>query len=57
MDSSRIDGHWIEEEIANINFGDLRLNKRFQILAAELANNPSQPINQASTVWAATKGG
>ena len=55
MNSSRIDGHWIEEEIANINFGDLRLNKRFQILAAELANNPSQPINQASTDWAATK--
>lgn len=55
MDSSRIDGRWIEEEMACADFGDLRLNKRFQILASELASRPSHPINQASTDWAATK--
>lgn len=55
MDSSGMDGRWIEEEMACADFGDLRLNKRFQILASELAAHPSQPINQASTDWAATK--
>lgn len=55
MSSSGIDGSWIEEEIARADFGDLRLNKRFKILSSELASHPSQPINQASTDWAATK--
>ena len=53
--TSRSDGVWIQDELAKADFGDLRLNKRFQVLAAELASKPSQPINQASTDWAATK--
>ena len=55
MDSSRIDGTWIAEEMASVDFGDLRLNRRFQILASELASKPSQPINQASVDWASAK--
>lgn len=50
-----MDGRWIEEEMVSADFGDLRLNKRFHILASELAARPSEPINQASTDWAATK--
>lgn len=55
MNSSRSDGSWIMEEMASADFGDLRLNKRFHILASQLASKPSQPINQASVNWAATK--
>ena len=55
MELSGKDGLWIEREIAGANFGDIRLNKRFKILAAELAEKPSYPINQASTDWAAAK--
>ena len=56
MELSRSDGFWIQKEIAQADFGDLRLNKRFEFLATELASKPSQPINQASTDWAAMKG-
>ena len=55
MELSRNDGLWIENEISEANFGDIRLNRRFRVLAAELAANPSQPINQASTDWASAK--
>lgn len=55
MGSPGTDGRWIEEEMACVDFGDIRLNKRFQILASELADKPSQPINQASSDWAAAK--
>lgn len=55
MKLSRNDGLWIEKEVSEANFGDIRLNKRFKLLAAELASNPSQPINQASSDWAAAK--
>jgi Transposase DNA-binding/Transposase DDE domain len=49
-------GFWIQEEISKADFGDVRLNKRFQTLAAELAARPSCPINQASIDWASAKG-
>lgn len=55
MSPSRIDGSWIIKEMASVDFGDLRLNKRFHVLASQLASKPSQPINQASVNWAATK--
>lgn len=55
MNSSRTDGLWIKEEMSTADFGDLRLNKRFQVLASELASKPSQPINQASVDWASAK--
>lgn len=32
--------------MTSADFGDLRLNKRFQTLASQLTNKPSQPINQ-----------
>lgn len=55
VNASMNDGSWIAEEMSSADFGDIRLNKRFQILASELASKPSQSINQASTDWAATK--
>ncbi len=55
MGLSRNDGLWIQQEISKADFGDLRLNKRFSMLATELAGKPASPINQASSDWAATK--
>lgn len=55
-DTIKEDGSWIEAELGLANFNELRLNKRFQVLARELSLQPSLPINQASTDWAATKG-
>lgn len=49
------DGSWIEAELSAADFKELRLNKRFKILAQELSQQPSLPINQASSDWAATK--
>ncbi len=50
------DGSWLEEELLSANFNEIRLNKRFHLLARELSQQPSLPINQASSDWAATKG-
>lgn len=55
MKPSRDDGSWIRDEMISADFGDLRLNKRFNILARELASKPSLSINNASTDWAASK--
>lgn len=55
MRPSRDDGSWIRDEMISADFGDMRLNKRFSILASELANRPSLSINEASTDWAAAK--
>ena len=55
MTKSMEDASWITEELISANFDDLRLNKRFDVLARELAANPSLPLNQASSDWAATK--
>jgi IS4 transposase len=49
------DASWIETELSSANFNELRLNKRFKILAKELSQQPSLPINQASSDWAAAK--
>ena len=56
MKSSTDDGSWITEELSQANFSDVRLNKRFSVLAEQLASQPSLPINQASLDWAASKG-
>jgi hypothetical protein len=54
--SSGSDGNWIKEEISKgADFGDLRLNKRFTVLASELASRPSLPINHATIDWASAK--
>lgn len=55
MKSSPEDGSWIKDELSRADFSDVRLNKRFQILSQEFANQPSLPINHASTDWAAAK--
>ena len=55
MQPSMEDGSWIRDEMISADFGDLRLNKRFSILARELASRPSLSINEASTDWAAAK--
>lgn len=55
MNPSKNDGAWIREELERADFSDARLNDRFQYLSQELAENPSLPINQASTDWAAAK--
>lgn len=53
--SSMDDGSWVETELQGTDFGDLRLDRRFQVLARELASRPSFPINQATTDWASAK--
>ena len=55
MKSSTEDGSWIQEELSQANFSDVRLNNRFSILSEQLASQPSLPINQASLDWAASK--
>ena len=52
---SKEDGSWIREELLSGQFGDLRVDKRFAVLAKELADHPSLPLNQASSDWAAAK--
>ena len=49
------DGSWIQAELLSADFNELRLNKRFQVIARELSQQPSLPINQASSDWAAAK--
>jgi hypothetical protein len=57
MPSSRTqEGSWITEELKGVEFGDVRVNRRFEKVALDLAHQPSLPINQASHDWAATKG-
>jgi len=46
---------WIREELFQADFGDIRLNNRFKLLADDLAEKPSASINHASTDWAAAK--
>lgn len=49
------DVSWIEAELLSADFDELRLNKRFKILANQLSKQPSLSINQASSDWAAAK--
>jgi hypothetical protein len=49
------DGSWVRDELLSADFNELRLNKRFQVIAKELSQQPSLPINQASSDWAAAK--
>lgn len=46
---------WCAEEFANVDLKDERLNRRCQELAADLAAQPTMPINQACEDWADTK--
>jgi hypothetical protein len=51
----QIEPGWSKEEFKNINFGDKRIDKRFQRVSDQLAEKPTAPINQACGVWADTK--
>lgn len=53
--SIKDDGSWVRSELLSADFNELRLNKRFLVLAEELSQQPSLPINQASSDWAAAK--
>ena len=46
---------WCVEEFAGVDLKDERLNRRCQALAADLATQPTMPINQACEDWADTK--
>jgi len=48
--------HWCEREFEDIDFGDRRLNVRFQKTAQRVAEQPLASINQACSDWAETKG-
>jgi hypothetical protein len=45
---------WIEEELANIDLGDRRLNKRCKRILERLAIDPQASINGACLGWAET---
>jgi len=47
--------NWCNEEFANVDMKDARLDSRCQTLAIALAAQPNVPINQACEDWADTK--
>ena len=49
------DPSWAEEEFAAVALKDVRLNRRCQVLASALEQQPTVPINQACEDWADTK--
>lgn len=53
--SSRQDWGWVGSEFSSVNFQDARLNHRLIQVASQLADQPSEPINQASQDWAGAK--
>ena len=56
FDPNNANTTWIRSEFSQINFGDLRLKKRFFTVAEDLFSAPLAPINQASGNWADAKG-
>jgi hypothetical protein len=46
---------WVTEELAGVNLGDDRLNRRLVTTAVHLALHPTAPINNACPDWATTK--
>ncbi|MBN2285241.1 MAG: IS4 family transposase [Tissierellales bacterium] len=46
---------WAEEEFAEVNLGDKRLDTRLIKLCDRFSNSPESPINQACLDWAETK--
>ena len=51
-----VDEHWCIREFGDIDFGDRRLDLRFQKTARRIADLPLASINQACSGWAETKG-
>lgn len=48
-------GVWVDKEFASIKFPDKRLDKRFNLLAKQLAHQSQASINQACGTWSDTK--
>jgi hypothetical protein len=46
------DPSWAEEEFAAVALNDVRLNRRCQVLASVLEQQPMVPLNQACEDWA-----
>ena len=46
---------WCEEEWAEIEIGDKRLNERAKEIATKMSSQPTMPLNQACEDWAETK--
>jgi hypothetical protein len=49
------DPSWAEEEFAPVALKEVRLNRRCQVLAGALEQQPMVPLNQACEDWADTK--
>ena len=49
-----MDKHWTEEELAGIDLGDARLNKRAMKLLARLGDKPTASVPNACKGWAET---
>ena len=47
---------WAVEELAKVNFGDKRLDKRFLKVAASQGKSPQLSINASSEDWSCVKG-
>ncbi len=46
---------WADEEFANVDLGDKRLNTRLMKICDSLSESPESPINQACSDWAESK--
>lgn len=49
------EGDWAAQEFEAVELQDTRLNRRCQLLASSLGQQPQAPINQACESWAETK--
>ena len=52
--SNKSETAWVEDELADINLGDKRLNRRCKLLLARLAGDPQASINGACQGWKET---
>ena len=46
---------WADEELADVDLGDKRLNTRLMKICDRFSDSPESPINQACADWAETK--
>lgn len=53
--SKKHESSWAEEEFADVNLSDKRLNARLITLCDRFSDAPESPINQACADWAETK--
>lgn len=48
-------GSWAEEELASVNLGDVRRNRRLAKLVTSLSEHPTKSVPEATGSWAAAK--